>query len=567
MTTAKPIGAVWWRISTKAQADMSPETQILEAREMLEAEGYSVPQDRVIGADWHSLAVLDCPEMETLLSWVRHGEIQAIGMYHGDRLAGNPGQKMFIVDLCDRLGVKLLARYSPIMDGKEGELLEYVRTWGKEQQVIRTQQAAKDGLRDRAKVGGLPPTGRSPYGYSFPKGEHGQDYTRLVANRDWPIAQMIWRKAVDGVTLRRTTKDLYEQGIRTTTGKDVWDPSTISQMLHNPAYAGRVYALKHRSVTPQSRRSRTYGKSMSVMKPVDEWVHLPNVVVEQPVVTWDEYLLVQARLKANKLNSRRNTKREYLLRRMIHCETHGTVYKARHQKRKSNYNVYLCSGHYSKAVQLGDCGRKSISGGGLERIVWKKAVELLTDPTAILGELARRQSSQRETRDSVSDGLGHIDRRLRSVEDAEMKLVSMRLAEDVSESVFERQKALIAAERAWCVEERGRLHRQLERVKERFVTIEQVKALEERIGDKLARATFDDKRFVLEALETRITVAEDGTTRLWFSIPAPGKADDDGAFLLDSPKTSLRPWTTSGPRTLSSRNSRTAWTSARPSAA
>ena len=88
MTTAKPIGAVWWRISTKAQADMSPETQILEAREMLEAEGYSVPQHRVIGADWHSLAVLDCPEMETLLSWVRHGEIQAIGMYHGDRLAG-----------------------------------------------------------------------------------------------------------------------------------------------------------------------------------------------------------------------------------------------------------------------------------------------------------------------------------------------------------------------------------------------------------------------------------------------------------------------------------------------
>ena len=32
-TTEKPIAAIWWRVSTKAQADMSPETQIHEARE------------------------------------------------------------------------------------------------------------------------------------------------------------------------------------------------------------------------------------------------------------------------------------------------------------------------------------------------------------------------------------------------------------------------------------------------------------------------------------------------------------------------------------------------------
>ena len=62
---------------------------------MLDAGGYSVPDDHNVGADWHSLSILGCPKMETLLGWVRHGEIQAIGMYHGDRLAGNPGQKMF----------------------------------------------------------------------------------------------------------------------------------------------------------------------------------------------------------------------------------------------------------------------------------------------------------------------------------------------------------------------------------------------------------------------------------------------------------------------------------------
>ena len=45
---------------------------------MMEDQGYVVPDERVIGADWTSLAILDCPKMETLLSWVRHGEIHAI---------------------------------------------------------------------------------------------------------------------------------------------------------------------------------------------------------------------------------------------------------------------------------------------------------------------------------------------------------------------------------------------------------------------------------------------------------------------------------------------------------
>ncbi len=61
-TEEKAVAAIWWRTSTKAQTESSPETQIREAREMLEAQGYSVPDDYIIGADWHSLSILDCPQ-------------------------------------------------------------------------------------------------------------------------------------------------------------------------------------------------------------------------------------------------------------------------------------------------------------------------------------------------------------------------------------------------------------------------------------------------------------------------------------------------------------------------
>ena len=287
MTTAKPIAAIWWRTSTKAQTESSPETQIRAAREMLEAQGYSVPDDYIIGADWHSLSILDCPAMEALLGWVRHGEIQAIGMYHGDRLAGNPGQKMFIVDLCDRHGVKLLARHSPIIEGKEGELLEYVRTWCKEQQVMRAQQASKDGLRDRVKLRGLPASARCPYGYSFTtmhteQGGVERDFTHMVPNEGWHVASFIWHEALEGIPTRQIAKDWYRRGIRTPTGTDQWDQSTISNMLHNPVYAGRYYALRHRAVAPSARRKKTYGKSSNARRSAEDWVLLEGVTIEEP---------------------------------------------------------------------------------------------------------------------------------------------------------------------------------------------------------------------------------------------------------------------------------------------
>ena len=64
----KPIAAVWWRVSTVGQLDLSPETQIRESRELAKSEGYEVHEDYIIGADWPSLNTMECPEMQTLLS-------------------------------------------------------------------------------------------------------------------------------------------------------------------------------------------------------------------------------------------------------------------------------------------------------------------------------------------------------------------------------------------------------------------------------------------------------------------------------------------------------------------
>jgi AMMECR1 domain-containing protein len=265
---------------------------------------------------------------------------------------------------------------------------------------------------------------------------------------------------------------------------------------------------------------------------MDEWVLLPNVVVEQPAASWEEFQAVQSRLRLNKLNSQRNTRNEYLLRGFIHCETHHTRYRGRRQRGR-NANVYLCTGYYGKAVQIGPCARTSIGGMTLEREVWERAVSLLSDPQTILDELERRRATREETGENIRELVKGVEQRLRRGEDDEMKLSTSWLRLGMSESVYQRQLALIKAERSWCTEERDRLNHQLAAVRQRFATIEQVEQLRERIGDKLVNAAFKDKRFVLEALDTRIAVAKNGSMRLSFTVPMP-----QGCTVLGTSRTS-----------------------------
>ena len=205
---------------------------------------------------------------------------------------------------------------------------------------------------------------------------------------------------------------------------------------------------------------------------------------------------------------------------MIRCEAHRTVFSAYRERGKKS-NVYKCAGYHEKAIRLGPCVRRSIGGAKLEEAVWSQAVELLTDPERVLDELDVRRRSHADVGNQVADALAKTEKRLSQTDDKEMQLVSMKLNAGISEEIFERQLALLSAERAWCSEERDRLARQLEDSHQTVITAKNVRALQERIGDKLANAGFKDKRFVLEALETSILVAEDGAIRLTFSVPAP----------------------------------------------
>ena len=69
---------------------------------------------------------------------------------------------------------RLYSKERLLSEGTEGQMIELALALGKERSVQRAQTGAKQGLEDRAKKKGMPPTIAKVYGMKWPKGELGK---------------------------------------------------------------------------------------------------------------------------------------------------------------------------------------------------------------------------------------------------------------------------------------------------------------------------------------------------------------------------------------------------------
>ena len=103
-----------------------------------------------------------------------------------------------------------------MLDGAEGQLVELALVLAKEKSVLRAQQGAKDGLRDQAKLHGLPATGIPPYGCRFRREDRiGKKVpVALEPHPDtYHVAAEIWRMSLEGYSMRRISAQLASDGV------------------------------------------------------------------------------------------------------------------------------------------------------------------------------------------------------------------------------------------------------------------------------------------------------------------------------------------------------------------
>ncbi len=115
--------------------------------------------------------------------------------------------------------------------------------------------------------------------------------------------------------------------------------------------------------------------------------------------------------------------------------------------------------------------------------------------------------------------IADLNRRLADVDRRETELVALRLRDAVSEVALDRNAALLRIERTHLTEEMERQRETMSTLEQGQVAVASLKALREHMCDRLDSATPEDRRTVLEILETRVTVGVGGILEVSIGIP------------------------------------------------
>ena len=60
------VAAIWCRVSTHDQSELSLDSQEKAVRPVLEQQGFEVPSQYVLQVEWTSLDLLACPQFQQL---------------------------------------------------------------------------------------------------------------------------------------------------------------------------------------------------------------------------------------------------------------------------------------------------------------------------------------------------------------------------------------------------------------------------------------------------------------------------------------------------------------------
>jgi site-specific DNA recombinase len=503
------IAAIWARVSDSRQEEPSLDRQVAIVKTWLETQGYYVPEERILKTVWTSRKILDCPEMQQLLEWVKTRQIRAVGMTHLDRLSGKPGHMSQIFEIMKEVNCQLLAKDTPLPTGFMAEAMVLIISLGKAMQVDKADAGAKEGLVDRATRRGLAPTMQKIYGYKW------QSETLLVPDENYETAKLIWELGLGGSKLREIGREMSLQGIPSPRGKPIWPAGTIRAILLNPTYAGRPAGLKYEVREPKRRRVTKDGNTSCRRKPIEEWIWLSYVKVESPIVDWQQFEYVQQRLKLNQAYARRNAKRNFLLRGLIKCAACGRGYYGRNRQR--TFPIYICNN--AKESYDRGCNSKPLPCHAVEADIKDKIRNFLLNPSVYLAEVNKRQGIVDSTIHDLEVAKKRLQRERQDTVNYE-GLLARKLAEGrLSNEAFDREEDLIKIKRSYNTERLAEINRKLETLQKTKANVKTVELLRERLKDSLQRATNDDWRYVLEALGATVWAFQDGTWDIEVNVP------------------------------------------------
>lgn len=414
------------------------------------------------------------PDYQSMLESIEAGEVDAVIVWHLDRLHRTPRELESFIDTCTAAGINAVATVTADIDLAEGDGLFQAR--------ILTAVAAKESDDKRRRLQRkhveLAQQGRplrAPFGYTY----NTADKTLTAHPQQAKEVRQMFERYAAGDSMRAILRDLNKRRVTGQRGRTSWDSTpALTRILDNPTYAGwRHY-----------RGELTRG----------EW---------EPIIEQELFDRVQARRKATMASRpalNRKGKGRTVLSGVLFCSCGAAMYRDTYG-RDDGRSEYKCSKSATK--NRGDCRAGGIKALRAERLVRDAFLDFMAESK--YPEWARK-AKVKMTRPKVSE----TERDLKQLEREERRLIAV-----VREGGGAAPRILLD-ELQRIEEEKAALELELARsqvgdldAKRRRAQVEELRALAADLPVIWEAATKDERREMLQAVGMRFTVEGQGRSK------------------------------------------------------
>jgi DNA invertase Pin-like site-specific DNA recombinase len=328
---------VYARISSDREGDnLAISRQLADCEQLAGRRGWTVAE-RYVDSDISAYSGKRRPEYQRLLDDIDTGAVEAVVVYHADRLHRHPRELEDFIDLCQRTKTRI-ATVSGDLDlaTHEGQLLARITGAVARKESDDKSRRIRRKHEELAARGEVSGGGTRPFGYEADK--------RTIRPDEAEVIRDSARRVIAGDSLRSICTDLNERGVPTVTGKQ-WTSQTLRRMLIAPRISGQ-----------REHRGEIVAKA--------KW---------PAIITTKETQQLRAKLLDPDRRTNRASRR-YLLTRLLRCSHCKGTLVAR--PRQDGKRRYVCA----SGPGFGGCGKTTVIADPVEQFISQAVLHRLETP-------------------------------------------------------------------------------------------------------------------------------------------------------------------------------------------
>lgn len=230
------IGALYIRVSTDDQAELSPDAQKRLLLDYAKKNGIIISNDFIFSESVSGRHVQKRPEFQRMIGIAKQPShpLDVILVWKYSRFARNQEESIVYKSMLKKDHVEVISVSEPLIDGPFGSLIERIIEWMDEYYSIRLSGEVLRGMKEKALRNGYqssPCLGYEAVGHGKPFQINEAEYAMVSY-----IMDLYDNQNMDETAIARKCNDL---GYKTKRGNP-FERRTIDRILQNPFYCGIV---------------------------------------------------------------------------------------------------------------------------------------------------------------------------------------------------------------------------------------------------------------------------------------------------------------------------------------